>query len=554
MKSLQGLIKRSKSVSSRGGSRNRDSYNFDNAPADSPEANAPRAIRLFCESASTGNGGEEVLHLPVIVESAESSPIAAASAAIQIRKFLSKEWQSKPHVQYNAIMLIRILSDNPGATFTRNFDKSFVTTVKELLRTGKNQNTQQILRETLDALEVNKQYDEGVQALLVMWRKEKGLGGSLSGGGKMSLSLSRGSNQLNNTGFPHPNPQEQQRPDSGSRRRREATGLPHAAELASRVEEAKNTAKILLQLVQSTPAEEVLGNELLKEFNDRCQSAQKSMQGYINADHPSPDHDTMQTLIETNEQLSLATSRYQRAVLAARRAIGQSPTPPQPQQNQTLASNGYGAFAPPQQQNTAYTPAPNGFENQSPASNQVYSNTQSYAGYQAPPGPPPGMVSSLNQRDAPQTQQHQHPTSDNPFADPSEQPTQQSYGAFQAPSQPPTHQRQQPSQTFHIDSEPTFAPQPLPRQNTTDLENAYSPDKPQVSPVETRSSIPSDGVVSPASPQRPGVGAWHTSDVTQSYVGRQESAVGNLTMHGAQSQEDDGKVSPEEPRKPTRSK
>ncbi|EME86265.1 uncharacterized protein MYCFIDRAFT_151285 [Pseudocercospora fijiensis CIRAD86] len=462
MKSFKGLIKRTKSVSSRGGIRNRDSPDFDNAPADSPEANAPRAIRLFCESASTSNGGEEVLHLPVIVESAESSPMAAASAAIQIRKFLSKEWQSKPRVQYNAIMLIRILSDNPGATFTRNFDKSFVTTVKELLRTGKDQSTQQILRETLDALEVNKQYDEGVQPLLAMWRKEKGMGGSLSGGGRMSMSFSRASTQLNRTGFPHPNPQEQQqqhRQDSGNRRRRDGAGLPNAVELASRVEEAKNTAKILLQLVQSTPAEQVLHDELLKEFNDRCQSAQKSMQSYINADHPSPDHDTMHTLIETNEQLSLATSRYQRAVLAARRALGQSPTPPQQQLNQTTASNGYGAFAPPQQQDTAFTSAPNGYENQNPSSNQ-------------------------------------------------------------APSQPPTHQRQQPAQTFHIDSEPTFAPQPLPRQNTTDLENAYSPDKPQISP---------------------------------SYVGRQQRAAGHLTMHGAQPEDDDGKMSPEEPKKPTRS-
>src|ERR1700750_2272241 len=81
--------------------------------------------------------GEEVLHLPVIVDGAESSPQAAAVAAQQIRKFLSKENYSRPHVQYNAVMLIRILADNPGATFTRNLGSKFTSTVKDLLRNGK---------------------------------------------------------------------------------------------------------------------------------------------------------------------------------------------------------------------------------------------------------------------------------------------------------------------------------------------------------------------------------------------------------------------------------
>jgi hypothetical protein len=36
-------------------------------------------------------------------------------------------------LQYNAVMLMRILVDNPGHTFTRNFDAKFVTTIKELL-------------------------------------------------------------------------------------------------------------------------------------------------------------------------------------------------------------------------------------------------------------------------------------------------------------------------------------------------------------------------------------------------------------------------------------
>ncbi|KAI7590533.1 hypothetical protein KC343_g18370, partial [Hortaea werneckii] len=101
------------------------SQSFSNAPPDSPEAAASQSVRSFCEGADELNPDEDAIFLPAIVESAESSPAAAAACAYQIRKFLAKGWSSKPRVQYNAIMLIRILSDNPGATFTRNFDKAF---------------------------------------------------------------------------------------------------------------------------------------------------------------------------------------------------------------------------------------------------------------------------------------------------------------------------------------------------------------------------------------------------------------------------------------------
>jgi hypothetical protein len=81
---------------------------------------------------SNSSQGEEVLYLPAIVESCESSPSAAKEAAYVIRKFLSKDNYGKPYVQYNGIMLIRILANNPGKTFTRNIDTKFVQVVKEL--------------------------------------------------------------------------------------------------------------------------------------------------------------------------------------------------------------------------------------------------------------------------------------------------------------------------------------------------------------------------------------------------------------------------------------
>jgi len=100
--------------------------------------------------------------------------------------------------------------------------------------------------------------------------------------------------------------------------------LPPPAELSSRIEESKTSAKLLEQVVQSTPPSELLQSELVKEFADRCLSASRSIQKYMHAENPGPDNDTMLTLIETNDQLSMAMSQHQRAVLKARKTLGLS--------------------------------------------------------------------------------------------------------------------------------------------------------------------------------------------------------------------------------------
>ena len=69
-------------------------------------------------------------------------------------------------------MLVRILSDNPGKTFTKNIDSKFVQTVKELLRVGRDPSVKQILMETLDTFQREKQGDEGLAMLNEMWKKE----------------------------------------------------------------------------------------------------------------------------------------------------------------------------------------------------------------------------------------------------------------------------------------------------------------------------------------------------------------------------------------------
>jgi hypothetical protein len=70
-------------------------------------------------------------------------------------------------------MLIRILADNPGRTFTRNIDSKFVQTVKEMLKLGRDPSVKQLLVETLDTFQREKADDEGLAMLIEMWKKER---------------------------------------------------------------------------------------------------------------------------------------------------------------------------------------------------------------------------------------------------------------------------------------------------------------------------------------------------------------------------------------------
>lgn len=318
------------------------------------------------------------------MEATESSPQAAAVAAQQVRKFLSKDNYERPHVQYNAIMLIRILADNPGTTFTRNVDKKFVDTVKELLRNGKDPSVQQILRETLQALYSEKAYDTNLSNLFHMWGKESGLGAQRPPPGAAWSQLQ----------------QAQQRAwdNQGGHIHTHVTGLPAPAELAARIEEAKTSAKLLQQLVQSTAPGELQNNELVKEFAERCQTAQRSMQGYINAENPSPDDDTMQTLIETSEQLSLAASKHQRALLQARRATGGLRTTPSPRNEPTN-----GTTVPTLSQPTLpiRNNAPSNLQPSATLVPQLIPTQQiqsTPSGYSPPPVPPPSMRDRFERR------------------------------------------------------------------------------------------------------------------------------------------------------------
>lgn len=117
--------------------------------------------------------GDEILFLPPIVDAAESSPAAAAECARVIKKYLSKDYYGRPSWQYNSLMLIRILVDNPGMTFTRALDADFAEVMRKLIKHARDNRVRNMCMEMLDDFEHTKMYDENLQPLVLMWKAQK---------------------------------------------------------------------------------------------------------------------------------------------------------------------------------------------------------------------------------------------------------------------------------------------------------------------------------------------------------------------------------------------
>ncbi|KAK8110093.1 hypothetical protein PG999_008230 [Apiospora kogelbergensis] len=319
----------------------------DDPQGDGPEAVASRAVvcqgtrlQILLRIRRPQRLGRRGASPPPIVESAESSPAAAAECARLIRKYLKKDYWTRPSYQYNAIMLMRILADNPGQTFTRNMDQKFADTMKDLLRNGRDLSVMQMLMESLNTFETTKAWDEGLKTVIDMWKKEKEK--AQKGGWQPQPPLvQQARNAPPFASPPNANPHSQ----NYFSRQHQSRKLPDPIELASRLEEARTSAKLLQQVVTNTPPGEVLNNDLIKEFADRCTSASRSVQGYMAAENPTPDNDTMESLIDTNEQLQTALSLHQRAMLNARKhaGLGAPAETPSPQESTGPQPNGAGS-------------------------------------------------------------------------------------------------------------------------------------------------------------------------------------------------------------------
>lgn len=422
-------------------------------------------MKAFCESGGKVKQGDEVLFLPPIVDAAESSPAAAAECARLIRNYLSRDYIRRPAWQYNAIMLLRILADNPGETFTRNLDQKFVDTMKQLLKGVRDHSVRQILMETLDDFENTKQHDGNLALAVSMWKKEKEKAWK-------GQPLQR----------PAPPPQQmwaapQFNPHSQNYFARNHTNktLPEPVELAHRLEEARTSAKLLEQVVMNTPPSEFLENDLIKEFADRCQSASRSIQGYMISENPAPDNDTMENLIDTNEQLQKALNQHKRAILNARKQLGlggrdgdspnETPSMNGSDNRQSLLgstqTSGFNLGGPPL---SIRPPADGGKGKQT---------------YTPPPGPPPGVGPS---------------------------------GDATSGSGPSRYPPEPPQETHGLD-DPFRDPQPTGPYNTQPV-MAFTGDYSQHNAL-------------PPEPYHPGF------KTTESYMGRQDTAADKLIMHGA---------------------
>ena len=202
------------------------------------------------------------------------------------------------------------------------------------------------------------------------------------------------------------------------------------------------------------------------------------------SENPSPDNDTMETLIETNEQLGKAMNQHQRAVLGAKKAAGL----------------GTGTPTPPPGRDSAYAPPP-----------------RTESGFAAPPGPPPSQANK--------------PTWINT--------------STPAPPRKSFFSKKQ----LQIPPPGDYAP------NLSDNDEAANPFS-DPTPQEQR-----PGVVHPPFPEdKPPLAAGQFNDrlgiepyhpgfrETQSYVGRQDSSVGKVTMPAAGSEPDDDEEAENEDR------
>ncbi|KAI9163613.1 vhs [Paramyrothecium foliicola] len=349
----------------------------------------------FCEAGGSVQG-DEVLFLPPIVDATESSPTAASEAARFIRRFMGKDYFSRPSWQYNAVMLLRILADYPGPQFTKFIDDKFIEATTNLLKKARDPSLRQLLMETLDDMEHTKMNDQNLGGLIQMWKREK----------EKALK-DYGQQQGMASGRPRPVPnfrppmhsQSHSNSQNYFARSHKNNRLPGPVELASRLEEARTSAKLLEQVVMNTPPAEMLDNDLIKEFADRCLSASRSIQGYMVCENPAPDNETMESLIDTNEQLQTALNQHQRAVLSARKQQSGEPemtsaggpqrsTPSPPRVPKGKGKQADDPFADPEpngsgyaQDRLAFEPFHPGFDNNGPGgsgSSRPAQRTQDY--------------------------------------------------------------------------------------------------------------------------------------------------------------------------------
>jgi serine/threonine protein kinase len=97
-----------------------------------------------------------------------------------------------------------------------------------------------------------------------------------------------------------------------TRNRKQLPSLPPARELDARIQEARTSAKLLLQFMETYRTDDAVGNGLIREFADRCRSASRSIQAYMISENPAPDGNTLSLLAQTRDDLAVAIFKHSR--------------------------------------------------------------------------------------------------------------------------------------------------------------------------------------------------------------------------------------------------
>lgn len=272
--------------------------------------------------------------------------------------------------------------------------------------------------------------------------------------------------------------------------------LPNPVELANRLEEARTSAKLLSQLVANTPSTEILDNDLVKEFADRCLSASRSIQGYMTAENPGPDNETMESLIDVNEELQQALNNEKRARLSARKEHGLGDR----SENASPAPEVNGSNRPPIPQSTGSYSAQGG----------AFPSGGAYAGESAPPLPRKPLNNGKGKgRQEPDPADYVPPPPGPPPGHPA------AAGPSRSANATPADEGQDPFR----DPEPAGYNNNNKRQagggSSTSGSGAGAPQ------LDYEPRLADE-------PFHPGFG-----EPTRSYLGRQDSAMNKVTMHGA---------------------
>ncbi|KAK9456885.1 hypothetical protein V1511DRAFT_495568 [Dipodascopsis uninucleata] len=232
---------------------------------------------------SKESNGDEVIYLPTIVDCAQATPAAAREAIRAVRKRIDPKHGSGSVTQYNAIMVLRILIDTDSIAVQEAIgsDDKLAPILKTVLKNSRDPSIVDFLRDTLVRCASTKGDVEGFSALHSIYYKY----------------LAKGRSK---------NSRKQQLSEIKVRSLQER--------IDDMVQECRESANLLEQIVSTTPPASIAGSTLVFEFYQRCDTLEKEVTRYLNDDSSHIDEQRMVKLIESNDALKAALNAHKLAL------------------------------------------------------------------------------------------------------------------------------------------------------------------------------------------------------------------------------------------------